>query len=158
MGVCPSSAPSLGSHLESRGRGGGGGCHSLVMPSARMSDILQQDDKMRMLGWSMMSTCPDGRRDGRWADKWARGAEAAPEVGLGGEQDCPLQELDGRTQDPTPTHQTHPDPSGSLGVPHIQGTPHLFAQTFLPHSYLPFAILFDAPNDSTQNFCRGGWA
>ena len=34
--------------------------HSLVMPSAKMSDILQQDDKMRMLGWSMMSTCPDG--------------------------------------------------------------------------------------------------
>lgn len=38
----------------------GGGSHSLVMPSARMSDILQQDDKMRMLGWSMMSTCPGG--------------------------------------------------------------------------------------------------
>lgn len=38
----------------------GWGSHSLVMPSAKMSDILQQDDKMRMLGWSMMSTCPDG--------------------------------------------------------------------------------------------------
>lgn len=36
--------------------------HSLVMPSAKMSDILQQEDKMRMLGWSMMSTW---RRDGR---------------------------------------------------------------------------------------------
>lgn len=35
--------------------------HSLVMPSAKMSDILQQEDKMRMLGWSMMSTW---RRDG----------------------------------------------------------------------------------------------
>lgn len=44
--------------------------------------------------------------------------------GWGGEQDCQLQELDGRTQDPSPTHQTHPDPSGSLGcltfrAPHI---------------------------------------
>lgn len=29
---------------------------TMVMPSAKMSDILQQDDKMRMLGWSMMST------------------------------------------------------------------------------------------------------
>ena len=42
----------------------GGSVHSLVMPSARMSDILQQDDKMRILGWSMMSTCPDGCTDG----------------------------------------------------------------------------------------------
>lgn len=75
--------PIMSSHTQVPSGDQGVGCHSLVMPSARMSDILQQDDKMRMLGWSMMSTCPDGRRDGRWADRWAREAEAAPEVRLG---------------------------------------------------------------------------
>lgn len=68
------------------------------MPSARMSDILQQDDKMRMLGWSMMSTCPDGQTDGPMDRQVDRRGHSCPrvEAGVVGRTDGFKSWLDGR--------------------------------------------------------------
>lgn len=137
------------------------------MPSARMSDILQQDDKMRILGWSIMSTYPDGWTDGPMDRQVSRGGRSCPEVRLGqwAELRASTASWTGRrSQDPIhtrPAHRSHPvdlnkASSVSLRESHIQGPPCKFGQSILPHPYLPLPILFDTPNDSAQNFCREG--
>lgn len=77
------------------------------MPSAKMSDILQQDDKMRMLGWSMMSTCPDGWNGQKRG--WER-LKLSPRRGWSHGQVSQLHELIEQEDPgpyPSPT-QTHP--------------------------------------------------
>ena len=100
----------------------------------------------------------DGQRSGQERLRWGWGSVSRA---------CGCTSwLDGRTQDPptTPTlSQTLPPPppqgpaasSQSSCGSHSQGPPQGPGQGILPTPYLPLAILFDTPDDSAQNFCRG---
>lgn len=110
-----------------------------------------------------MSTCPEG-----WTDRWMHRhtcRQKRPKLAPGGTEGYEWNSVSkARWASEPRSHPANATPVGQQPFQRIPGGPTGRVSLpsglwpgepgILPHSYLPFSILFDTPNDSTQNFCR----